>query len=60
MPYNGGPLPASPGIAIGPALLTRSADVDVPDEAAEGEIDRVATGARGDRRGATTRSSASE
>jgi multiphosphoryl transfer protein len=38
MPYNGGPLAASPGIAIGPAIPTRSADVDLPDEEAEGEI----------------------
>jgi phosphoenolpyruvate-protein phosphotransferase/dihydroxyacetone kinase phosphotransfer subunit len=29
---NGTPMPASPGIAIGPALTMRTADVDVPDE----------------------------
>jgi multiphosphoryl transfer protein len=29
---NGTPLPASPGIAIGPALTMRTADLEVPDE----------------------------
>ena len=31
-PSNGTPMPASPGIAIGPALFLRTADVDIPDE----------------------------
>jgi len=38
MAYNGGPLAASPGIAIGPAISSRSVDVDVPDEAAQDEV----------------------
>jgi phosphocarrier protein FPr len=34
---NGWPLPASPGIAIGPALTLRGADVTIPDEPAGDE-----------------------
>jgi len=38
MPYVGGPLAASPGIVIGPALSVRSADVDAPDKDADDEV----------------------
>jgi multiphosphoryl transfer protein len=38
MPYDRGPLAASPGIAIGPAFPVRSIDVEVPEEEAEHEV----------------------
>lgn len=35
-PADGAAMPASPGVAIGPALLMRAADVEIPDEAPQG------------------------